>query len=287
MKVIRRQRGSRGPCRHRVRGTAAEIVLHALGIGWLTGMAIPMQADVCIDVPEIGLLPNTPSQRFDVHLWNGGEPIPVIGIGFNIQVADGGPLLGGKTNGPAITSVDIFTGTVFASNNNGLSGSGSIAPQLYERGTLTRSNTVSLPAGLSKVATVVLDTTGFSAGTYSLTLSTRNGRTKYPSLDDDVFPALLDGSVTLGSAPSFTAIAAQKASRVSLSFSTTGGFTYRAQRAPGLTTGDWISVSHALTIDGPLMLDVRKGTGATETIFVESPSGATAFYRLIMERGEP
>ncbi len=281
---------TRPPCPGRTASWASTAIFRlcaCLCLACFASATSPVRAEVSIDLPEITLLPNTPHQAFDVFVRNTGPTLQVIGVGFNIQVADGGPPLGGKTNGPAIASVDVFAGTVFESNNNGSSGAGSIVPQLYERGTLTASNTVGLPNGLSKIATVVLDTTGFSSGTFSLTLNTRNGRTKYPSFDGDFFPVLIDGTVTVAPPAFVTSIALPKPSRVELKFSTTSGLRYRAQRAPDIASGDWTNVPHSLALDDPLILQSRQGTGDIQTIFVESLPGPGAFYRMIMERAEP
>lgn len=173
----------------------------------LTGDASLSAQVLQIDLPEINLLANTPGQTFDVFIQNGGASFQVTGIGFNLQVADGGPPAGGLTLGPSITMVDIFTGTIFASpNNNGPSGAGQIVPQVFERGTLTPSGTVSIPSGLSKIATVTLDTSGFLSGSFALTLGTLNGPTKYTTLAGDFFPTLLDGSVAVPEPSAYAAI---------------------------------------------------------------------------------
>jgi len=169
----------------------ASLVLLVLCFALIPGQ---MRAQVIIDLPnKIPLLPNTAGQSFEVYLLNSGDPMEVNGMIFNIQVADGGPELGKTIRGPAITSVDIFTGTVFASNNDGPRDGVSIAPQLYMRQTMTLSDTVSLPHGESKVATVYLDTTGFDSGEFTLTLNTLNGPTRYTTLGDDFFPEFGDG----------------------------------------------------------------------------------------------
>jgi len=155
-----------------------------------------------MNLPDVNLFPNTPGQTFNVSIENDtGSGIQVTGIGFNLQVADGGTAAGGSINGPAITSVDIFSGTAFASNNNGLSGSGQIVPQVYQIGTLTHAGTVTIPNGVSEVAAVTIDTTGFFSGTFGLTLDTHNGPTKYTTTGSDLFPALEDGKVTLALVP--------------------------------------------------------------------------------------
>jgi len=181
-----------------VRRSAAAVVglLVSLGSAELSAQIFFM------DLPDVSLLPNTPGQTFNVSIENDtGSGVQVTGIGFNLQVADGGTASSGSINGPAITSVDIFSGTAFASNNNGQSGSGQIVPQVYQIGTLTHAGTVTIPTGISKVATVTIDTTGFSSGTFGLTLDTLNGPTKYTTTGSDLFPALLDGKITLALVP--------------------------------------------------------------------------------------
>ena len=159
--------------------------------------------DLIVVLPDLTLLPNTPGQSFDIFVQNNGaEAFSVTGIGFNLQVADGGPELPGRSiDGPAISSVDIFSGTPFESNNNGLSG-GSISPQIFERGTLTLAGTVEIATGSSKLATVVFDTTGFSSGTFTYTMDTWNGPLKYTTTSGDVFPGLLDGNLAVIPEPS-------------------------------------------------------------------------------------
>ena len=170
----------------------------AMGLGMLPGS---LWAALVMDMPEMTLPAHQAGLSFEMWVQNDGAALEVTGIGFNIQVADGGPLAGGSISGPAITGVDIFTGTIFTANNNGLSGTGSIVPQVYERGTLTLAGPVSVPNGWSKVATVTLDTSGFSGGTFSLTLDTRNGPTKYTTMAGEYYPTLIDGSVTLVAVP--------------------------------------------------------------------------------------
>src|SRR5687768_14592316 len=106
---------------------------------------------VVVHLPDLNLLPNTAGQSFDIFVLNNSlEPFSVTGIGFNLQVADGGPEApGGLIDGPVISSVDIFSGTPFQSNNNGPSGFGSLRPQIFERETLTQAGTVDLPPGSS------------------------------------------------------------------------------------------------------------------------------------------
>jgi len=256
-------------------------------ISGVVGMAPKGGAAVTIDMPEVLLAPNQAGQTFEVHAVNHGDPVPVTGIGFNVQVADGGVPAGGRIQGPAITSVDVVTGTVFASNNNGPSGAGSMVPQVYERGTLTSSGSVNLPSGISKVATVVLDTTGFDSGTFTLTLNTVNDRTHYTTLSGNLRPLLIDGAVTIASPPRVMRIIACAPSRLALTFTTIAGVRYRVQRADTLGAAAWANVPHALAADEPLVIEPQIGLGAPQTVYVECSAGAAGFYRIRMDPPGP
>ena len=183
-----------------LRGTGTFITLCAAAL--LFPISKSEAQIMIVDLEDLSLLPNRPGQSFDLFVQNNGEAFPVTGIGFNLQVADGGPEAGGSIDAPGISSVDIFSGTPFESNNNGTSGSGSIRPQIFELGTLTDAGTVDIPTGKSKLATVVFDTTGFSSGTFTYTMDTRNGPFKYTTPAGDFFPALGDGNLTVVPEPS-------------------------------------------------------------------------------------
>ncbi|HNQ89137.1 MAG TPA: hypothetical protein PKM73_11025 [Verrucomicrobiota bacterium] len=178
----------------------SRLALALAGLLWVAGTA---WAAAWVDMPEITVNRNDADPMFVVYMNITEEPVEVMGIAFNLQVEDGGSAAGGAVEGPAIKAVDILTGTVFEGNSNGLSGTGSIVPQVYEEGTITVEGTITLAPGLWKVATVTLDTTGFSSGTYRLTLDTRNGPTRYTTLEGDYLPALHDGSVTIVPEPAF------------------------------------------------------------------------------------
>jgi len=113
----------------------------------------------------------------DVRVDNGGAPVQLLGVNLNVQVADGGPPAGGSTFGPTIANVSLFEpGMLFAANNNGAGGSGSIVPQVFEVGTLRQSGTLTLGTGNFLLGRVYLDLTGFLAGqNWNVTLDTLNG----------------------------------------------------------------------------------------------------------------
>lgn len=88
------------------------------------------------------------------------------GLDFNIQIGDGGSFAGGDDTGPVITGVDLITGTMFQANNGG-NNNFVQAPLLWTKPIVTAAGTVTVN-GL--VATVTIDTTGFTEGRYPLSL---------------------------------------------------------------------------------------------------------------------
>lgn len=108
-----------------------------------------------ISVGAHRLEPDKAGQVIQIHV-TGGEAVD--GLDFFLQVADGGPEVGGSIDGPAITNVDIFTATAFDGNNTGEHADGSLTPQFWQSGTSTKSGTVTADGPL---ATVTIDTTGF------------------------------------------------------------------------------------------------------------------------------
>jgi hypothetical protein len=147
-----------------------------------------------ITVGAHNLLPNTPNQPVTISV-SGGDAVQ--GVNFEVQVADGGPEAGAALgngshiDGPSIQSVDILTGTIFGPNNTGPGGAGGVVPQFYEATTTTASSTVSANGLL---ATILLDTTGFTSGTFELRLAnTVNGTTDFSGV-----PATItNGSVSI------------------------------------------------------------------------------------------
>ncbi len=169
-------------------------------------------ADLILNVGNISLLPNTPGQVVSFSLTNSDfTGILVESFEFNLQVADGGPGVGGVIVAPTITTVDLATGTIFSLNNTGTQNNG-IAPQMAAYSILTSSNTVSIPVGSSQIASVTFDTTGFSTGVWSLLMSsaTINGTTKYVNTQTtgDIIPLITDGTLTVIPEPEWCAVVA-------------------------------------------------------------------------------
>ena len=127
-----------------------------------------------IDVGDHFLLPNTPGQQIQIFVTGGDE---VQGLNFNVQVEDGGPEVsqwngGPGIDGPEITTIDVESG-IFNGNNNGAVNpeSPSVIPQWEGRYITTETGTV-IADGL--LATITVDTTGFTEGSFSLILGDEN-----------------------------------------------------------------------------------------------------------------
>ncbi len=131
-------------------------------------------------------------QQIEIFV-SGGESVQ--GIEFFLQVADGGPEAGGAIDGPAITNVDILTGTLFDGNNTGQTGGGSLVPQFWQSGTTTNSGSV--PAN-GLLATATISTVGFfstdTIHTWGLLMKdTLMGSSGFPGVDTIVE----NGAITL------------------------------------------------------------------------------------------
>ena len=154
------------------------------------------------------LLPSAPGQLINV-LVTGGDAVE--GLNFRLVVADGFPDLTGSTiDGPNITSVDIIgTGTVFSNTltdtNNNTGQQDANVPQAWDASTTTASGTVSAEGVLARV---ILDTTGFTSGTWALVLDN-------PELTETNFAGisatLVNGSITIIPEPTSLALAAMGA----------------------------------------------------------------------------
>ena len=123
-------------------------------------VTVTAELGLTIDVGDHLLQPNRPGQVIEI-LVEGGKPVQ--GVEFFLQVADGGPEApGGAIDGPAITDVDVLTGTIFANNNDGEAGHGSIIPQFWQSGTVTdRDSDPDTVDAEGLLAVVTIDTTGF------------------------------------------------------------------------------------------------------------------------------
>ncbi|MBX3744967.1 MAG: hypothetical protein KF833_06620 [Verrucomicrobiae bacterium] len=124
-----------------------------------------------IAVEDAILLPNLPGQEVRVWIDNTGPTLEIGGLDFAIQLADGGPAVGGVVSGPVIQSVNLLGGTPFEVHNLG----GQFAdldnqPQRQFHSVV--GTTAELPSGTGQLlATVVLDTTGYLEGSWTLSLA--------------------------------------------------------------------------------------------------------------------
>lgn len=173
---------------------------HIIGVLVLitSGIATPCLAVPTIDVGTHYLLPDTPDQVIELYVTGGDD---VEGLDLYVIVANGGPELetlgflepGTGIVGPAITGVDILTGTIFADNNIGQIDGGSPdtpTPQVAIFITATETGTV-IAEGL--LARITIDTTGFTGGTYDLSLS-------LPGLETDfgaIAASIVNGQIIL------------------------------------------------------------------------------------------
>jgi len=111
------------------------------------------------------LLAGEPDQAIEIRV-SGDRAVQ--GLEFFLQVADGGPSVGGAVTGPVIAVADIFgpphrpdnPATIFTGNHTGEASMGPWGPHFWQSGTTTASGTV-LADGL--LATVVFDAGGLSA----------------------------------------------------------------------------------------------------------------------------
>jgi hypothetical protein len=175
------------------------------------------QLTATIDLPDVEMQVGT-SLTFDITITATGEPSKVItGLDFYLQTADGGPeaaAFGGTTKAPAVTAVDIVSGTIFALDHDTPLG-GPIFPQVNNASVFTTlsgtvPNTEAL-SGSSKVATVTLDATGVPPGLYTMTVKNVLGgaaTTVYFTQGPDFVPTLIDGTINVTAVPEPNATAA-------------------------------------------------------------------------------
>lgn len=154
---------------------------------------LPNSADAALSliIGDNILAPNMPNQEVTVQVQNTGSPVAIIAVQANVQVEDGDE----ATLAPTISEFEILSGTIFATDN------GSYTPQidtsrrreysLFDDGALPNPE---IPVGLSKFATVTIDTTGYSSGTYSLSFETGAGVSAY--IDPLADPLPFTGSLT-------------------------------------------------------------------------------------------
>jgi hypothetical protein len=135
------------------------------------------------------LNPGTAGLTIPIYVDNqGSSAVPVDTFNFVLQIGDGGPAAGGTT-APAITGVDLHTGTPFTGNYNPEVDQGS-TPQVALVYISTQSGPTSIPADplhsghfLTQVATVTLSTVGFSTPGQTWNFNLLFNVPGYPSAD--------------------------------------------------------------------------------------------------------
>lgn len=113
-----------------------------------------------IDVGTHVLLPDTPDQVIDFYVT--GEPREIVGMKFFVQIADGGPEMGGLIEGPSISDLDLIEDPqlLFHDNNDGeRNPEDSFWPQWETRWLKTLGDSRILATGM--VAKATIDTRGF------------------------------------------------------------------------------------------------------------------------------
>lgn len=162
-------------------------------------LAASAPADLILNVGELQLLPNQPGQSRTLQIVNNGSAaVPVLGVVFNVQIADGEA----TTVAPKITAVDIIGGTIFQSDNNGPPGSGMDTVRRFELSALDNGSPPlpQVPLVPSTIATITFDTTGFFGGSWPLSVTTPAGPTAYldPNTGDPLsIMSLTDGIIAV------------------------------------------------------------------------------------------
>jgi hypothetical protein len=131
-----------------------------------------------ITVGTHALTPNEAGQTVQIYVTGGAL---VQGLEFNVQIAGSGML-------PQIDGVDILTGTIFKDSNEGIFPGSYITPHLAYQGTTT-AQTLDVGFGAGYVstngllATLTIDTTGVTGGTFDLKLvGTPEGDTNFANI---------------------------------------------------------------------------------------------------------
>lgn len=176
------------------------------------------QAATQIDVGNHLLLPNTPNQVIQIFVTGGDQ---IEGMNFNAQIGTdpenpvGIPVfqyeIGGHSSypGPTLSTV-MAPGSIFAPPAAIHYNDVTFFDTLWQAGVAPPSGTVTA-SGL--LATLVIDTTGISEGTWPLILAnTLNGPTNWAGSvvngQEVPEPIIIDGSISIVPEPSSIALAA-------------------------------------------------------------------------------
>jgi hypothetical protein len=159
----------------------------------LLSVAPAVLASPTIIVGNTDLLADQAGQKVYLYITGGDQ---LQNVNLSVQIGDGGPELGGVIDGPSLSNIDIFAGTIFDGNNTGrasLTPDGVLTSQVGYEGTTTATGFVT---GNGLLATITLDTTGWDGGVFDLRLTgTHNGDTSFANA---TATGLLPVSITNG-----------------------------------------------------------------------------------------
>lgn len=182
------------------------------------------------------LEPDAAGQQIQIFVTGNDQ---VHGMNFNLQVADGGPAVGGVVSGPVITAVDLVSDQemIFFGKSTQPVNPGSF-PQIALRAVTTSSGTV-VADGL--LATITVDTRGVAPGTYALTMGeTLNGASDFAGVPIDI----VEGSITIGTSSETVPVVLRirnvstpSETRIEISFTPQPGRNHRVQFRNSLLPG--------------------------------------------------
>jgi hypothetical protein len=172
-----------------------------LAIALLFAVATVANASSVIVVGPHLLLPNTPGQTIQILVT--GNDTTVQGMNFTSVIGDGGSIFGGVDDVVPTMTADIITGAVFApdganavNQNPGFVFGIGLAPWSV---TTVSTNTGFGPFNRLNnglLATLTIDTTGFTTGTWALSLDDPNvGTTDWAGSAEA--PSITNGSITI------------------------------------------------------------------------------------------
>ena len=164
-------------------------------------MVVASAGAATITVGSHILAPDTPAQQVEISVAGGDA---VSGINLFAQVGDGGPELAdyglpAGTDGPAITAVDLITGTIFVAKPATQFPVDPTLPQFVNYGLILSEPGQSVPAA-GLLVTLTIDTSGFSTGTWDLLLG--DVLPELGPYDTDFAPTaatIINGSITMAS----------------------------------------------------------------------------------------
>lgn len=155
-----------------------------------------------VNLGDWNLLPDTPDQVVTLHVNNvTDQPIPVIGLQFNIQLDDGEEV----TLAPKISYIDLLLDTIFEFDNTGVVEAKDTSRR-WELFVLEHSGApnTEIPVGLSTLAKVTFDTSGYNSGKFSFSLDSQKsggggaGETAYlDAAGDPILMGFTGGFITI------------------------------------------------------------------------------------------